>query len=45
MSDVRIHRPIQTVKPSIVALSNDTKVKVRAAIQTVVNKIKDRHLS
>lgn len=45
MSNIRTERPIQTIKPSIVTLSNDTKVKVSTAIQTVVNKIKDRHLS
>lgn len=44
MTNVRNERPIQTIKPSIVALPNDTKVKVSAAIQSIVDKIKDRHL-
>ena len=30
---------------SNITFKDDTKVKVNAAIQTVVNKIKDRHLS
>jgi hypothetical protein len=43
-NNVRTERPIQTIKPTIVPLANDVKVKVNAAIQAVVNKIKDKHL-
>lgn len=41
----RVERPAQTVKAVIAPLSNDLKVKVATAFQTVVNAIKVKHLS
>lgn len=41
----RIERPAQTIKTNITPLSNDLKVKIANAFQTIVNKIKDKHLS
>jgi|LakMenEpi03Aug12_release.lakeMendotaPanAssembly.Ray.scaffolds.fasta_scaffold3903745_2 hypothetical protein len=43
--NIRIERPSQTIKSNITPLSSDLKVKISAAFQTIVNKIKDKHLS
>jgi hypothetical protein len=40
----RVERPAQTIKPIVAPLSNDLKIKVAAAFQEVVNKIKEKHL-
>ncbi len=40
----RVERPAQTVKTKVVPLSNDLKVKVAAAFQSVVTSIKTKHL-
>lgn len=45
MDNTKIERPMQTIKPTIAALSGDVKVKIATAIQSVVDKIKERHLS
>lgn len=41
----RTNREEQTIKSNITPLSVDLKVKISAAFQTIVNKIKDKHLS
>ncbi len=41
----RVERPAQTIKANITPLSSDLKIKIAAAFQTIVNKIKDKHLS
>ncbi len=45
MANKRIERPAQTIKTNIVPLSTPLKVKIAAAFQAVVNKIKEKHLS
>ena len=45
MSNTRIERPNTVIKPKVVAISNDVKVKISNAVQEVVNKIKEKHLS
>jgi hypothetical protein len=44
-NNVRIERPAQTIKAIISPLTTETKVKVAAAFQLIVNKIKEKHLS
>lgn len=45
MSEVtRNERPNTVIKPEIVQLSQQTKDKIAAAFQTVINKIKEKHL-
>jgi hypothetical protein len=41
---VRIERPAQIIKSNIIPISSALKGKLSVAIQTVVNKIKDKHL-
>jgi hypothetical protein len=41
---VRVERPAQTIKANVTPISTDVKVKVAAAFQEVVNKIKEKHL-
>lgn len=41
----RVERPAQTIKAIVAPLSNDLKIKVKTAFQTVVNSIKDKHLN
>jgi hypothetical protein len=40
----RIERPAQIIKSNITPISIGLKTKLSAAIQTVVNKIKEKHL-
>jgi hypothetical protein len=40
----RIERPLQTIKTVITPISSDVKIKLANAFQTVVNKIKEKHL-
>lgn len=42
--NIRVERPDNTIKKIVNPLTNDTKVKITSAIQTVVNKIKEKHL-
>lgn len=44
MSNVRIERPNTVIKATITPVSNTVKTKVSAAIQSVVNAIKAKHL-
>jgi hypothetical protein len=44
-NNVRVERPAQTIKSIISPLTTETKVKVAAAFQLIVNKIKEKHLS
>jgi len=44
-NNVKVERPIQTIKPTIVPLSNELKVKVSNAFQSFINKVKEKHLS
>ena len=41
----RVERPAQTIKGIVAPLSNDLKVKVANAFQSVVSAIKAKHLS
>lgn len=41
---IREERPAQTIKTIVAPLTNDLKVKVATAFQSVVNKIKEKHL-
>jgi hypothetical protein len=41
---VRVERPAQIIKANVTPISTDVKVKVAAAFQEVVNKIKEKHL-
>jgi len=40
----RIERPLQTIKTVITPISSDVKIKLANAFQSVVNKIKEKHL-
>lgn len=40
----RVERPDNVIKRIVTPLTNETKAKVSTAIQTVVNKIKEKHL-
>lgn len=42
--NARVERPDNIIKKIVSPLTNDTKVKITSAIQTVVNKIKEKHL-
>lgn len=42
---IRVERPNNTISGKVLPLSVDLKVKTAAAMQTVVNKIKEKHLS
>lgn len=44
-NNVRIERPNTVIKVSVSEVNSATKVKVASAIQAVVNKIKEKHLS
>lgn len=44
-NNTRIERPAQTIKSIVSPLTTETKVKVVAAFQLIVNKIKEKHLS
>lgn len=44
MEKPRIERPPQTIKNIINPLSESTKIKIAAAFQAIVNKIKEKHL-
>jgi hypothetical protein len=44
-NNVRVERPANTLKSIISPLTVDTKVKIAAAFQLIVNKIKEKHLS
>jgi hypothetical protein len=44
-NNVRVERPANTIKSIISPLTVDTKVKIAAAFQLIVNKIKEKHLS
>jgi hypothetical protein len=41
----RVERPANTIKSNITPLSTNLKAKVATAFQSVVNKIKEKHLS
>ena len=41
----RVERPDNVIKRIVSPLTSDTKTKISAAIQVVVNKIKEKHLS
>jgi len=41
----RVERPATTIKSIVNPLTVDTKVKIAAAFQLIVNKIKEKHLS
>ena len=45
MSNIRIERPSTVIKPLIASIPSNTKVKIAAAVQEIVNKIKIKHLS
>lgn len=45
MANIRIERPTTVIKALITPIPSDTKVKVANAIQSVVNRIKDKHLA
>jgi hypothetical protein len=45
MEKKRIERPNQTIKANVTPVSNDIKVKLTAAFQSVINAIKAKHLS
>lgn len=42
---IRLERPEQTIKVQVNAISNELKNKVKIAVQEVVTKIKEKHLS
>ena len=44
MSNKMIERPNTVIKPLIVPISSNTKVKTSAAVQEFVNRIKAKHL-
>jgi hypothetical protein len=44
IQNTRVERPDNTIKKIVTPLTNDTKVKTSSALQTVVNKIKEKHL-
>lgn len=41
----RVERPASTIKSIVNPLTVDTKAKIAAAFQLIVNKIKEKHLS
>ncbi len=41
----RVERPAQTIKTIVKPLNNDVKIKVVAAFNEVINRIKEKHLS
>ncbi len=41
----RVERPANTIRANITPLSASLKAKVATAFQSVVNKIKEKHLS
>lgn len=41
----RVERPANTIKANVTPLSANLKTKIASAFQTVVNKIKEKHLS
>jgi hypothetical protein len=41
----RIERPAQTIKTNVTPINETLKIKISGAIQEVVNKIKEKHLS
>lgn len=45
MANNRIERPEQVIKKIVKPVSNETKTKIAAAFQSIVNKIKEKHLS
>ena len=42
---IRAERPSQVIKSNLTPLSGDLKAKLSSAIQTVVTKIKEKHMS
>lgn len=44
-NNIRVERPAQTIKSNITPVASDLKIKMAAAFQAVVNKIKEKHLS
>lgn len=44
-NNIRIERPAQTIKSEITPINASVKVKIAAAFQEVVNRIKAKHLS
>ena len=45
MANKRIERPSQIIKVDIKPISNELKTKIATGFQTIVSKIKEKHLS
>lgn len=45
MPNTRTERPAQVIKTDITPISTTLKVKIVAAMQSVVDKIKEKHLN
>jgi hypothetical protein len=44
MSSTRIERPTTVIKKLIAPITSEKKVKIAAAVQEFVNRIKEKHL-
>jgi hypothetical protein len=44
MANPRVERPTTVIKNLIAPITSDKKVKIAAAIQEIVNRIKEKHL-
>ena len=44
MANTRIERPKTVIKELIVPITSEKKVKIAAAVQEFVNRIKEKHL-
>ena len=44
MSSTRIERPTTVIKKLIAPIASEKKVKIAAAVQEFVNRIKEKHL-
>jgi len=45
MTNMKSKRPNTVIKSELAPLTTELKVKVKAAVQMVVNKIKEKHLN
>jgi hypothetical protein len=45
MASTRIERPTTVIKALIAPIPSETKTKIATAVQEVVNRIKNKHLS
>jgi hypothetical protein len=43
-TNTKIHRQPNVIKTDITPLSTELKVKIKSAVEEVVNKIKEKHL-